>query len=161
MHKWTTFQTFLFLTNSTFQSSLKFHAKLSLDASLRIQFLYMIFIQYSMLFQLSKRFLAQGITFKLILTLFSIFWASHLLCIDRLFSDISVISVLPIASFYMIEFSLGTGTPIFVYKETLKGDCLVFSCNVRYSTLLHLPPLRFHCVRRMLGSNPGLLRLWH
>ncbi len=28
-----------------------------------------------------------------------------------------------------------------------------------HSTPLHLPPLRFHCVRRMLGSNPGLLQL--
>jgi hypothetical protein len=31
---------------------------------------------------------------------------------------------------------------------------------VQYSTLLHLPPLRFQC-RRMLGSNPGQLRLLH
>ncbi len=30
--------------------------------------------------------------------------------------------------------------------------------HVLYSSLLHLPPLRFHCVR-MLGSNPGLMRL--
>jgi hypothetical protein len=29
--------------------------------------------------------------------------------------------------------------------------------SVFYSTLLHLPPLRFHCV----GSNPGQLRLRH
>ena len=28
----------------------------------------------------------------------------------------------------------------------LKGDFLDFSFYVRYSTLLHLPPLRFHCV---------------
>jgi hypothetical protein len=33
---------------------------------------------------------------------------------------------------------------------------------VLYSTLLHLPfPADFYCVRRMLGSNPGLLRLWN
>ncbi len=32
--------------------------------------------------------------------------------------------------------------------------------NVLYSTLLYLPPLRCHCAgERMLGSNPGLLRL--
>ncbi len=31
-----------------------------------------------------------------------------------------------------------------------------------YSTLLHFPPLRFHCIGGcMLGSNPGLLRLSH
>ncbi len=35
------------------------------------------------------------------------------------------------------------------------GRGLIFS--VFYSTLLYLPPLRFHCV----GSNPGQLRLWH
>jgi hypothetical protein len=33
-------------------------------------------------------------------------------------------------------------------KETifLKGEFFGFYCKVRYSTLLHLPPLRFHCV---------------
>ncbi len=32
--------------------------------------------------------------------------------------------------------------------------------RVLYSTLLNLPPLRFHCVGGCWGSNPGLLRLW-
>jgi hypothetical protein len=35
-----------------------------------------------------------------------------------------------------------------------------FNFYVQYSTLLHLPPLRFQC-RRMLASNPGQLRLRH
>jgi hypothetical protein len=39
-----------------------------------------------------------------------------------------------------------------------RGIFWIFSFHVRYSTLLHLPPLRFHCVR---GSNPGQLRLRH
>ncbi len=34
----------------------------------------------------------------------------------------------------------------------------IFSFYVLYSTLLYLPPLRFHCVE---GTNPGLLRHWH
>ncbi len=42
----------------------------------------------------------------------------------------------------------------------VKGDYFIFFFYV-YSTLLHLPPLRFHLCRRMLGSNPGLLRHWH
>ena len=33
-----------------------------------------------------------------------------------------------------------------------------FSFYIRFSTLLHLPPLR---LQRMLGPNPRLLRLWH
>jgi hypothetical protein len=44
-----------------------------------------------------------------------------------------------------------------------KGEFLEFFIfNVLYSTLLHLPPLRFHCAElRMLGSNPGPLQLVH
>jgi hypothetical protein len=42
----------------------------------------------------------------------------------------------------------------------VKGGFLgIFSFYGRYLTLLRLPPLRFH--RRLLGSNTGLLRLWH
>jgi hypothetical protein len=32
---------------------------------------------------------------------------------------------------------------------------------VLYSTLLHLPPLQIPLCQRILGSNPGLWRLWH
>jgi hypothetical protein len=35
---------------------------------------------------------------------------------------------------------------IHISKEK-KGDFWIFSYYVRYSTLLHLPPLRFHCDR--------------
>ncbi len=41
------------------------------------------------------------------------------------------------------------------------GGFLVIFFYVLYSTLLHLPPLRFRSRRRMLGSNPGLWRLRH
>jgi hypothetical protein len=46
--------------------------------------------------------------------------------------------------------------------ENSKGGLFVivfFLCSVLFLTLLHLPPLIFHCVGGMLGSNPGLLRL--
>jgi hypothetical protein len=36
-----------------------------------------------------------------------------------------------------------------------------FFLYVLYSTLLHLPPLRFHYIGRMLETNPGQLQLWH
>jgi hypothetical protein len=42
-----------------------------------------------------------------------------------------------------------------------RGNFSVFSFNVRYSTPLHLSPLRVPLYRMMLGSNPGQLRLWH
>ncbi len=45
------------------------------------------------------------------------------------------------------------------FSSTINGGLFGFSFNVCYSTLLHRPPLRF--CRRMLGSNPGLSRLWH
>jgi hypothetical protein len=37
-----------------------------------------------------------------------------------------------------------------VTQNFLKWDFIIFA--ILYSTLLHLPPLRFHCVG---GSNPG------
>jgi hypothetical protein len=44
----------------------------------------------------------------------------------------------------------------------LTGGFLDFFMNVvLYSTLLHVPPLRFDCVGRMLGSNTGQLQLRH
>ncbi len=47
----------------------------------------------------------------------------------------------------------------FIHIQKVGGFLVIF--YVLYSTLLHGPPLRFHCVRGcMLGSNPGLLRLW-
>ncbi len=36
-----------------------------------------------------------------------------------------------------------------------------FSFYVSFLTPLQLPPLRYHLCRRTLGSNPGLLLLWH
>jgi hypothetical protein len=61
-------------------------------------------------------------------------------------------------------FQVGFG-PRFRALSIKKGDFLLIFVvfYVHYSTLLHLPPLRFHCVggRRMEGPNPGLLRLWH
>jgi|LakMenE01Jun11ns_1017448.scaffolds.fasta_scaffold9344029_1 hypothetical protein len=49
-------------------------------------------------------------------------------------------------------------------KSLCQPNTIVLSNNffiVIYLTLLHLPHLRFHCVKRMLGLNLGLLRLWH
>jgi hypothetical protein len=40
-------------------------------------------------------------------------------------------------------------------------SCTSLFFFVLYSTLLHLPPLRFHCADGMLGSNPGPLQLVH
>jgi hypothetical protein len=40
----------------------------------------------------------------------------------------------------------------FIY--TPKGDFFGFFFNVRYSTLLHLPPLRFHCASEDAGIEP-------
>jgi hypothetical protein len=44
---------------------------------------------------------------------------------------------------------------------TKGGFVRFFYFDVRYSTLLRLPPLSFHCVGGCWDSNPGLLRLWH
>jgi hypothetical protein len=44
-------------------------------------------------------------------------------------------------------------------REWQRGRYWIF--YVRYSTLLHLPHLRFHCVGGCLHRNPGLLRPWH
>ncbi len=38
---------------------------------------------------------------------------------------------------------------------------ILFFFYVLYSTLLHLPPLRFHCVGYAGIETMGLLRLWH
>jgi hypothetical protein len=46
-------------------------------------------------------------------------------------------------------------------KVVIQTGGFVTIFNALYSTLLHLPPLRYNCVGGMLGSNPGLLRLWH
>jgi hypothetical protein len=55
-------------------------------------------------------------------------------------------------------------TPDRVSKAGNKhGDFVVILIfYVFYSTLLHLPPLRFHCVEGCWDRNrPRLLRLWH
>ncbi len=49
----------------------------------------------------------------------------------------------------------------FDFNSLTGGFFWDFVFYVLCSTLHHLPPLRFHCVGRMLGSNPGLLRLRH
>ena len=43
-------------------------------------------------------------------------------------------------------------------KQLKRGDFILLIFSVIYSTLLHLPPPRFHCVG---GSNPGQLQLRH
>ncbi len=50
------------------------------------------------------------------------------------------------------------------FRTKLEGFLDFFYFYVRYSTLLHLPPLRFPCAAAAWcsdRSNPGLLRLWH
>ncbi len=42
-----------------------------------------------------------------------------------------------------------------------KGGFLGFFSTVLHSTMLHLPPLRFHCVGGCWDRILGLLRLWH
>ncbi len=55
---------------------------------------------------------------------------------------------------------LHTEFSIHVQSLNCKGEFFwIFS--VLYSTLLHLPPLRFQLCQRKLGSNPGQLRLRH
>ncbi len=50
---------------------------------------------------------------------------------------------------------------LFFWRNVWIGGIIGFVSYVLYSTLLHLPPLRFHCVGGMLGSYAGLLRLRH
>jgi hypothetical protein len=50
-----------------------------------------------------------------------------------------------------------------IILELEMGGFLDFVFQVLYSTLIHLPPSRFHCVRvydnGLLGLNPGQLRI--
>jgi hypothetical protein len=46
-------------------------------------------------------------------------------------------------------------------KKYINRGIFGFLCISIYSTLLHLPPPQIPLCRRMLGSNPGLLRHWH
>ncbi len=55
----------------------------------------------------------------------------------------------------------GTSPAISVGKRTALPKIWGFFVYVLYSTLLHLPPLRFHCVGGCWGWNPGMLRLRH
>jgi hypothetical protein len=48
------------------------------------------------------------------------------------------------------------------YKRRYVFRFVWILCTVLYSTLLHLPPLRFQRVRGWyMGLNPRLFRLWH
>ncbi len=49
----------------------------------------------------------------------------------------------------------------FKTSDSSRGFFWIFSFYVWYSTLLHLPPLRFHCVRGCWNRTPGQLRLRH
>jgi hypothetical protein len=72
--------------------------------------------------------------------------------------SLSHISANYIVAFYTI-FCLKVATKK-VRLERERGFFSGFfsSFYIRFSTLLHLPPLR---LQRMLGPNPRLLRLWH
>ncbi len=45
------------------------------------------------------------------------------------------------------------------FHNCFKGIFSGFLCTL--FNMVHLLPLRFHCVRRILGSNPEEIRLWH
>ncbi len=49
----------------------------------------------------------------------------------------------------------------FKTSDSSRGLFWIFSFYVWYSTLLHLPPLRFHCVGGCWIRTPGQLRLRH
>jgi hypothetical protein len=58
------------------------------------------------------------------------------------------------------EWQISLCTPVLFFKSGIFLD--FFIIYIRYSTLLHLPPLRFHCVGGCwYGINQRLLRLWH
>ncbi len=56
-----------------------------------------------------------------------------------------------------------TITPLNIRADVKEGffGFFLFMYDIHYSILLHLPALRFNCVGRMMGSNPGQLRLRH
>ncbi len=71
----------------------------------------------------------------------------HFLIYEKVFILFMVLLSLVLPYFWRQFSGFSVFRDIVIYNsKNLKGEFFSFSFNVRYSSLLYLPPLRFHCV---------------